>query len=313
MPLLEVEAKKLTNNDLVRGIVEEIIDYDEMFRFVPFVQTQGKAYVYIREGTLASAQFIVPNVDVPESASTFVEVSVTLRIIAGDVDVDNFIATAYGDLAAQKATQIALKAKAVARLWSEKFIRGNTATSYNLAPLGGGSAVTDVEFNGLDNLVSTSYNYNIAGNGDVLSFDALDILLDRVKLGADVLMTSQRTIRDFMKMCRSVSNVTPEYVKSGSGRDILAYAGKPILRNDFVSDTQTVGSATAACSSIYAIRLNENDGVHGIYTGSSVGMQIQEIGQLEKRDATRTRIKWYTALAQKATHAMAILRGIKAQ
>jgi hypothetical protein len=312
MPLLEVEAKKLSNNDLIRGIVEEIIDTDELFNFLPFVKTEGKAYVYNREGTLASAQFIVPNVDVPESASTFTEVSVTLRIIAGDVDVDNFIATAYGDTNEQKPLQIALKAKAVARLFSEKLIKGDSSTAYNLSSLGGGSSVTSVEFDGLDVLCQSPYDYNIASNGDTVDFDALDELLDKVKLGAQALVMSQRTIRDFRKLCRGVSNVTPEYIKSPSGQNLLAYSGKPILRNDFIADNLTVGTATSVCSSIYAVRMNETDGVHGLYTGNSVGMEVIEIGQLEKRDATRTRIRWYTGLALKATHALAILRGIKA-
>lgn len=310
MPLLEAEAKKLSNNDLVRGVIEEIIDFDEVFNWLPFVYTQGKAFVYNRENTLATAQFIVPNVDVPESASSFTEVSVTLRIIAGDVDVDNFIATAYGDTNPQKAIQIALKAKTVARLFSEKFIRGDSSATYNLSALGGATSVANVEFDGLDKLVAAGYEYNIATNGDVLSFDDLDTLIDKVKLGPDALVTSQRTIRDFKKLCRSVSNVNPEYIKSASGQNVLAYSGLPILRNDFVKDDQTVGTATSKCSSIYALRMNEGNGIHGVFTGSSAGFVIQEIGQLEKRDATRTRIRWYVALAQKATHAQAILRGI---
>ncbi|EXW34610.1 hypothetical protein J889_3896, partial [Acinetobacter baumannii 44327_6] len=37
MPLLREEAAKLSNNQLVSGVVEEIIDKDEMFAFLPFV------------------------------------------------------------------------------------------------------------------------------------------------------------------------------------------------------------------------------------------------------------------------------------
>ncbi|EXU29504.1 hypothetical protein J762_3576, partial [Acinetobacter baumannii 24845_9] len=45
MPLLREEAAKLSNNQLVSGVVEEIIDKDEMFAFLPFVGVKGKAYV----------------------------------------------------------------------------------------------------------------------------------------------------------------------------------------------------------------------------------------------------------------------------
>ena len=312
MPLLEVEAKKLSNTDLRRGIIEEIIDFDTVQQFLPYVRTEGKAFVYNREGTLATAQFVVPNIDIPESASTFVEVTATLRIIAGDVDVDNFINTTYSDLNPQKSIQIGLKAKAVARLFSQKMISGDSSTVYNFASLGGPVAATNVEFDGLDVLCQGAMDYDIDTNGDVLSFDDIDILLDKVKLGCDGLMTSRRTMRDFRKLCRAVSSVTPEYIKAPGGQSVIAYDGKPILRNDFVSDTWVTGSSGAVCSSMYAFRFNEQDGVHGIYTGDAAGMQIIEIGQLEKRDATRTRIRWYVAMALKSTLSLAILRGIKA-
>lgn len=312
MPLLQAEALKLSNYDMRRGVIEEIISTDELFQFLPFLRTEGKAYVYIREGSLATVQFIAPNVDIPESASSFQEVSVTLRILAGDVDVDNYLATAHGDLNDQKAIQIALKAKAMARTFSQYMITGDSSTVYNLAPLGGPPSITNIEFDGLDVLATGAMDYNIGtGNGDVLSFDVLDELLDKVLLGADVLMTGKRTLRDFMKLCRALSSVTPDYVKSPSGQNLLAYRGKPFILNDWVAENLTVGTATNQCSSIYAMRLNEGDGVHGLYTGDSAGFVVQEIGQLEKRDATRTRLKWYVALALKATHTLAIMRGLK--
>ncbi|MGL3036158.1 hypothetical protein [Acinetobacter baumannii] len=43
MPLLREEAEKLSNNQLVQGVVEEIIDRDDLFAVLPFVQVNGKA------------------------------------------------------------------------------------------------------------------------------------------------------------------------------------------------------------------------------------------------------------------------------
>ena len=45
MPLLKVEAAKLSNNDLQAGVIEELIFKDQMFAMLPFEGTKGKAYV----------------------------------------------------------------------------------------------------------------------------------------------------------------------------------------------------------------------------------------------------------------------------
>lgn len=312
MPLLQAEALKLSNNDLIRGIVEEIIDVDDTFALLPFTHTQGKAYVYNRENVLADASFILPNLNVPESATSFTEVSVTLRILIGDVDVDNFINTAYSDTNSQKAVQVAHKAKAIARKFAKTFIEGDSATTFDLSALGGPASVANVEFDGIDKLCPAGQVVSNGTNGAVLSFDKLDELIDTVKLGPDAFVMSRRTIRDFKKLLRSLTHVSPEYIQLSNGRQALAYAGIPILLNDFIKDDKTVGTAAGVCSTVYAARFNEADGVHGVYTGANAGFDVIEIGQLEGKDSTRTRVRWYCALALKATHALAKLVGVKA-
>ncbi len=311
MPLLRVESEKLSNNDLIRGVVEEIIDSDEVFQFLPFTRTEGKAYVYNRENQLASSQFITVNVDVPESASTFTEVSLTLRIIAGDVDVDNFLQETQGDTNDQKAIQIAMKAKSVARLFSDKFINGDESETYNLTSLGGGSSVDKIEFDGLDELCTIGQTLTKGTDGAALSFDHIDELLDMVKLGPDALVMSRRTVRSYQKLLRALGGTQPAFVELDNGKRVMAYGATPILVNDFISDAQTVG-ASEDCSVIYALRMNEMDGVHGVYGGDEVGIRLVDIGQLQHRDATRTRLKWYVALALKSTKSLARLTGVRA-
>ena len=66
MPLLKTEAEKLSNNDLVAGVIEEIIDREDLFAVLPFVKTEGKAYVYNRENTVSEGAFIDPNEAITE-------------------------------------------------------------------------------------------------------------------------------------------------------------------------------------------------------------------------------------------------------
>ncbi|WEU67478.1 major capsid protein [Xanthomonas phage JGB6] len=68
MPLLKVEAEKLSHTDLIRGVIEEVIDQEDLFAVLPFVKTEGKAYVYNRENGVVEAEFLDPNDVVPEGA-----------------------------------------------------------------------------------------------------------------------------------------------------------------------------------------------------------------------------------------------------
>ena len=129
MPLLLAEAQKLSNNQLVAGVIEEIIEKDETFAMLPFVGVNGKAYVYERENALATATFLDPNDVVTEDASTFTEVTAKLRILAGDVDVDKFLQETMGNVNDQRAIQVALKAKAVGRIFKSTFAIGDNGAN----------------------------------------------------------------------------------------------------------------------------------------------------------------------------------------
>ncbi len=90
MPLLREEAEKLSNNELEQGVIETIIDRDDLFAVLPFMKINSKAYLYNREKTLSEATFIDVNDTITEGAATFEEKVAKLRILAGDVDVDKF-------------------------------------------------------------------------------------------------------------------------------------------------------------------------------------------------------------------------------
>ncbi len=55
MPLLTVEAQKLSNDMLRQGVIENIITSDELFALLPFIPVNGRTYRYNREATLGSA------------------------------------------------------------------------------------------------------------------------------------------------------------------------------------------------------------------------------------------------------------------
>lgn len=297
MPLLKVEAEKLSENMPERGVIEEIIDVDEMYAMLPFMQVNGKAYVYDRENTLPTADWLDPNDTINEDAATFTEVTARLRILIGDVDVDKFLAQTMSNINDQVAIQVAQKGKAVARTFQQALAYGDNSTNAK-------------QFDGLPKLVSAGQTITAGANGAAVSLSMLDELKDAVTLGADAFVMRRGTWRAIRSLLRAAGGNTAEMIQlQNFGRPTPAFDGIPVLLNDFLKADETQGSSSASCS-IYAIRMNEADGLHGLYGGPSAGMVVENIGTVQNRDANRIRVKWYCGLALKSTKSIARIKGI---
>lgn len=297
MPLLKAEAEKLSNNQLVSGVIDEIIQRDDMFSVLPFMGVNGKAYVYNRENTLGGADFLDPNDPINESAATFTEVVAKLRILAGDVDIDKFLQATMGDSNDQMAVQIAKKAKAVARKFHQTLAQGD-------------SSVDAKSFDGLPKLVTAGQTVSAGTNGSALTLSMLDELCDAVPNGADVIVMRRGTIRAFRGLLRATYGTDAVMQQlENFGRPMLTHNGIPVIMNEFLAGDEDKGSATDTCS-VYALRLNELDGLHGIYGGDNAGIVVENIGTVQNKDATRIRLKWYAGLALKSTRSIARLQGV---
>ena len=306
MPLLSAQAQLLSNNDLVSGVIDEIIYRDDMFAVLPFMGVNGKAYVYNQENTLGGADFLNPNDSVNESASTFNEVVTTLKILAGDVDVDKFLQTTMNDTNDQMAIQIAKKAKGVALAFHQQLATG-------IAAAGNG-------FDGLPTLAANAQAYaatvggqqvDTAGaNGGALTLSMLDELCDMVPNGADVIVMRRGTIRAFRALLRATYGTDAVMQQlENFGRPMLTHNGIPVIMNEFLAGNETVGTNANTCS-VYALRLNELDGLHGLYGGDNAGLVVENIGTVQNKDATRIRVKWYCGLALKSTRSISQIKGI---
>lgn len=298
MPLLRAEAEKLSNNTLEKGVIEEIYTNDAMFALMPFMGVQGKAYVYDRENTLSEADFLDPNDTVNEGAATFTEVVAKLRILAGDVDVDKFLQATMSDTNSQLAVQIAAKSKALSRKFQRTVANGNSATNPK-------------EFDGVQRLVTAGQTIAAGVNGGAVTLGMLDDLIAKVPMGPDALIMRQGTLTAYRALLRAAGGAEPQsyMIPNFDGRAVLAHNGVPILVNDFLPGDETQGSSNVTAS-VYAIRFNEADGFHGIFGGPNAGIQVEDIGTVQNKDATRTRVKWYAATALKSTLSLARLKGV---
>jgi hypothetical protein len=297
MPLLVEEAAKLSEGQMERGVIEEIIDRDELFALVPFLGVNGKAYMYNREKTISEGAFLDPYEVVPEGAATFEEVVAKLRIMAGDVDLDKFLLATQSDANPQLAIQLASKAKALGRKFRRTLVQGD-------------SGVNAKEFDGIRKHVPAAQVLVAGANGAAVTANMLDELKDAVKNGTDVLMMRSGTWRAIRALLRAMGgNDAQTIMVPNFAHPIKAYDGTPVIINDFIPADEVQGSGTAT-TSIYALRLNETDGFHAIYGGGNAGIVVEDIGTIQNKDAVRWRVKWYVGTALKATHSVARLKGI---
>jgi hypothetical protein len=300
MPLLRSEAENLSNNKLISGVIDQIIDRDDLFSVMPFVKADGKAYVYNRENTLGGADWLDPNDAVNESSATFTEVVAKLRILAGDVDIDKFLQQTMSDTNDQMAVQIAKKAKTVGREFHRALATGDSTANSKV-------------FDGLPTLAAAAGATQLVSagaNGNALTLTMLDELCDAVPNGADVIVMRRGAIRAFRALLRATYGTDAVMQQlENFGRPMLTHNGIPVIMNEFLSGAETQGS-NSTTTSIYALRLNELDGLHGLWGGDNAGIVVENVGTVQNKDATRIRLKWYCGLALKSTRSIARLKGV---
>jgi hypothetical protein len=294
MALTLAEAAKLSNDVLLEGVVETIVKDSPILRRLPLVEIVGNGLTYNREATAAGAGFFDVGDTWTESTPTFTQHTATLKIMGGDADIDNFLIATRSNIQDLEAAVIELKAKAVQQLFEQTFITGDEGTDPK-------------QFDGLDELVDPGQSLSMGVNGGSLTLDKLDELIDSVKGGKpDILLMSRRSRRSLNKLART-SGTFLEADRDEFGQMLQFYDGIPIGVSDYIADDQTVGTSND-CSTVYAFQMGEG-GLVGLT--SPGGLQVERVGSLETKDATRTRIKWYSSLALFNAVKLANLTGVR--
>ena len=281
MALTLAEGAKLSNDVLLEGVIETVVKDSPVLQRLPFIEIVGNRLTYNRENAAATAGFFAVGESWTENTPTFTQVTVALSILGGDADVDNYIASTRNNVQDLEAAVVALKAKAVQEKFEETFILGDTGTDAD-------------SFNGIDALCAAGQTLSMGVNGAALTLAKLDELVDTVRGGKpEMLLMSRRTRRELTTLARSSGSGVVEQKRDEFGRMVQFYDGVPIGVSDYIPDDQTQGTATDA-STIYALTVGEGALV-GL-TGPG-GLQVERVGSLESKDATRVRVKWYVSLA----------------
>lgn len=296
------ESAKLTQNELHAGIIETVVEVNPIYELMPFQDIDGNALAYNRENALGDVQFLgVDGTITAKAPATFTQVTSTLTTLIGDAEVNGLIQATRSNLQDQTAIQIASKAKSIGRKYQQNMLVGDG---------------TSDTFTGLFSLIPAGQILPSAANGQNLTFDILDALIDQVKDKdgqVDYIMMSARTIRSYYALLRSLGGAgIGDVIALPSGRKIPVYRDIPILKNDFMPVNQVQGSATA-CTSIIAGTFDDGSQTHGlagITARGSSGVRVSRVGESETKDNTITRVKMYCGLALFSELGVAMQKGI---
>ncbi len=295
MALTLTEASKLSNDVLLQGVIETVLKDSPVLQTLPFIEIVGNGLTYNREKAAPTVGFYGVGDTWTESTPTFTQLTATLSILGGDADVDNYLATTRSNIQDLEATVVQLKARAIQHAFENTFINGDTDSD------------TDA-FDGIGILASGDQALSMGQNGGTLTLDKLDELIDAVKGGKpDMILMSRRSRRKLNSLVRSTGSGVIVSDRNEFGQMVEYYDGIPIGVNDWISDEQTVGS-NEDCSTLFAYQAGEG-GLVGLT--SPGGLQVERVGNLETKDARRTRVKWYVSLALFTTSKLAKLAGVR--
>jgi hypothetical protein len=308
-----VEAAKLSQNDLQRGVIETFVLEAAVLDRLPLMTIEGNAFAYNEEATLPGVEFRAVNSGYTESTGTVNQKTESLVILGGLADVDRFIQQTRSNLNDQQATQLNLKIKAAVRKFQDAFVNGDTAVDANsfdgLKKRLTGAQTVDTGTNGLP----------VIGADDAARhafLDTLDSAIAAVQGQPDALYMNKAIRQKIASAARRLGFWSAD--RDEFGRRVEFYNGIPMLDigtkadgTDIIPLTETQGTAVDA-SSIYIVRFGQDEGDQAVTGLTNGGIMVDNLGRVVEAGKVMMRvlIEFYCGLAVFGKGA-ARLRGVR--
>ena len=214
MALSLAQAAATSRNQLAAGVMKTLVPTSFILDRLNFETIQGNAYQYFLDSALPGAEFRAVNSSYAESTGSLTSATEGLVILGGDADVDRYLQLTRSDLLDQRATQVEMKARAIAHKFNDTFINGNTGVDAN-------------SFNGLKTRLTGGQVISSGTNGAAINtdsttrqtfFDQLDSLIGAVP-NCDVLLTNAAILAKFRSAARRETMNSTSVDTLGRGRD----------------------------------------------------------------------------------------------
>jgi len=307
------EAQRLTESQLIPGVVEEDIYIGPMIDRMPSVLAKGKSIKWNREKVVMDADVL--DVDIGEkmvwtSSMEYDPQETELKRSAIQRLLDNFIPDVYGTINNYEAQVLWEIKKGMFRRLGHKLI-------YNDITYGGAK-----QYDGLHALAAlqTGTDLDIDGAEAGLKLIDLRTMIDAMKYGCDAIFMPTAIARKidaayreggivYTANTRMLSAIT--YGVNSEGGRIAYFDGVPIIRSDYLrpedpnvgdgSDLRTVNAAETNYS-IFGIKFgdifNQEPGLCMAYGNPEMVNKLYKVeyfDKLENYDAKGIRLVTYTS------------------
>ena len=283
------EANKYSTTKLQKMFIDRLAKDNMVFMSIPYQSILGNSLTYNTWTTRSTAAFYSPGDTWTESTGVLSQATATLTILGGDADVDNFLKATRSDQIDLKAQVLDERAKAIRETFMDTFWYGSTTSNPK-------------QFNGLQGLISsTTYNTVHAGSstGSALSMLKLNEAIDLIRGEKPDMIVMTRQMRRYIGVyLNSIGSAFPREM-SKWGVPVDTYAGIPVIVDDNLLNTETASSGAYAAAtggantSIFILKFGPTQvcGLQG-----PTGVEVIPLGDLETKDADRTRIRWYCGM-----------------
>jgi len=295
------EAAKLSNDVLQAGVIELFVRDDPILEQLPFVDIVGNGLTYNVETTEPTAKFYDVGDTWVEGTGEVTPATAVLKILGGDADLDNFLKATRSNINDLKAEMIAAKVKALRYQFLTKFLYGYLTGDPK-------------EFDGMHYLINSylavDSSYNVVPVGTnattptLLSLAKLEEAIDKVKgYKPDLIVMSKMMKRYINAYLLAAGGISYD---DRANKRVQTLFGIPVGASDYVKDTEncdkdfgtyfgyqpTTPAATSdGSTSIFIFSFGPKQ-CCGCQNGTITTVPL---GDLETKDASRFRIKWYVS------------------
>ena len=291
MSLTLAQGNEYSVTEMQRAVIDRLVKDSDVLARLGFVTVLGNSLTYDTITTDASAAFYAVGDTWTESTVDVTQATAALKVLGGDADVDNFLLKTRSNKIDLQGTVLSNKVKVVQYKFLDGFYYGTEFDANG--------------FSGLHQLMtSTTYNTVQAATADVNGAAATIANMRKAKdlitgWKPDLMLMSKTMRRLLSTYLDSVGSAFPRGVDR-FGNQVEMFDNCPISVDDHILNTESTHTdgtflthSADDQTTIFFLSFDEM-ACCGIHSGD--GVQVEEIGNLETKDARRWRVKWYVSM-----------------
>jgi len=310
---------KQSTDPMQKGLIADLLRYSDLMKIVPIETVSALRVSATRWQTMPSASFRKYGAGYTESTGTVEPITETLAVLGGDVKVDR-LADKGTFIEDPITTQMNMKAKAIAFKFNDTLINGDHATDAD-AFEGLKKRVSNMPSRQVVDIAVAGDSLKVLANeaNEQLFLDALHKAIKRVD-GANALLCNEDTYLGLGQVLRRLKLNT--VMTDAYDHKWDAFQNVPLvdvgLKSDksteIITNTEDPGDAGNDATSLYAVRLDTDDGVRGIQLEGTNGPNVYDPlngGEMESGPQYLRRIDWPVGLFHKSQYVVCRIKGFK--